>query len=153
MFWKKEPVTEGQAKAQKPKVEKLAGPKQIPAVVGKYLIAEFKIDPDLVGIFKAVLRKSPKAKRAFDCRIFDESEAEASEVQIKDYTSLDKHRDLVLYEGWFDEESKRVELQEKKKVSYEVPLFTEAGIRQKIEAMSEPGNTVFFYQAMGPAAG
>ena len=153
MFWKKKPVTEEQAKAQKPKVEKLAGPKPIPGVVGKHLIAEFKMDPDLVGIFKAVIRKSPKAERAFDCRIFDGSEAEASEVQIKDYTSLDEHPDLILYEGWFDEESKQVELQEKKKVSYDVPLFAEAEIQQKIEALAEPGSTAFFYQARGPAVG
>jgi len=46
-----------------------------------------------------------------------------------------------------------VQLEEKKKVSYDVPLFTETEILQKIEALSEPGSTVFFYQARGPAAG
>ncbi|MFB0557015.1 MAG: hypothetical protein ACETVW_04085 [Dehalococcoidia bacterium] len=150
MLWKKKSVTE---KPPQPKVEKLPGPKPIPGLVGKHLIAEYKMDPDLVGILKAVVRKSPKAEKAFDCRIFDESEAEASEVQIKDYTSLDGHPELILYEGWFDDESKHVELEEKKKLIYDVPLFTETEILQKIEALTELGSTVFFYQARGPAVG
>jgi len=150
MFWKKKPAKE---ELSKPKVEKLPGPKEIPGLVGKHLTAEYKMDPDLVPILKAVIRKSSKAGKTFDCRIFDESEAAASEVQIKNYTSLDEHPDLILYEGWFDEESKRVQLEEKKKVSYDVPLFTETEILQKIEALSEPGSTVFFYQARGPAVG
>ena len=150
MLWKKKAVAE---KPPQPKVEKLPGPKAIPGLVGKYLIAEYKMDPDLVQILKAVVRRSPKVEKALDCRIFDGSEAEASEVQIKDYTSLDEHPELILYEGWFDEESKRVELEEKKKVIFDIPLFTETEILQKIEALTEPGSTVFFYQARGPAVG
>jgi len=150
MFGKKKTVIE---KPPQPKVEKLPGPKPIPSLVEKHLIAEYKMDPDLVRILKAVVRRSPKAEKAFDCRIFDQSEAEASELQIKDYTSLDEHPELILYEGWFDDGTKRVELEEKKKLIYDVPLFTETEIQQKIEALTEPGSTVFFYQARGPAAG
>ena len=150
MFGEKKSVIE---KPPQPKVEKLPGPKPMPGLVEKHLIAEYKMDPDLVKILKAVVRRSPKAEKAFGCRIFDESEAEASEVQIKDYTSLDGHPELILYEGWFDEGSKHVELEEKKKVSYDVPLFTETEILQKIEALTELGSTVFFYQARGPAVG
>jgi hypothetical protein len=150
MLWKKKAVLE---KPTQPKAEKLPGPRPIPALVEKRLIADYKMDPDLVHIFKAVVRRSPKVEKAFDCRIFDESEAEAGEVQIKDYTSLDGHPELIFYEGWFDEGSKQVELIEKKRTSYDVPLFTETEIQQKIEALSEPGSTVFFYQARGPAVG
>jgi hypothetical protein len=174
MFWKKKqivmaPVNGGvasaagkatvESKEKEPpklkagKVEKLPGPRQISGLVGKYLTAEYKMNDDLVRILKAVVRKRQEAEAAFDCRIFDQSEAEASEIQIKDYTSLDEHPDLILYEGWFDEETKHVEMAEKKKVSLDVPLFTETEIRQKIEALSEPGSTVFFYQAAGPAHG
>ena len=42
-------------------VEKLPGPKPIPGLVGKHLIAEYKMDPALVRLFKAVVRRSPKA--------------------------------------------------------------------------------------------
>jgi hypothetical protein len=150
MLWKKKAVLE---KPPQTKVEKLPGPRPIPGLVEIRLIADYKMDPDLVHIFKAVVHRSPRAEKAFDCRIFDESEAEASAVQIKDYTSLDGHPELILYEGWFDEGSKQVELIEKKRTSYDVPLFTETEIQQKIEALSEPGSTVFFYQARGPAVG
>jgi hypothetical protein len=173
MFWKKKqivtaPVSAGatsatpsaikveappQPKAEKLKVEKLPGPRQIPGLVGKHLTAEYKMDAELVRILKAVVRKRPHAEVAFDCRIFDQSEAEAKEVQIKDYTSLDGNPDLILYEGWFDEETKRVEMAEKRKISFDVSLFTETEILQKIEALSEPASTVFFYQAAGPALG
>jgi len=165
MFGKKKqmavaPVSEGaavgvptQPKAEKARVERLQGPKQIPELVERHLITEYKMDADLVRIFKAVVRKRPEAERAFDYRIFDESEAEASEIQIKDYTALDEHPDFILYEGWFDEKSKHVELKERKKVSYDTPLFSETELQQKIEALSQPGSTVFFYQARGPAAG
>ncbi len=142
-----------QEKVEKPKVEKLPGPRLIPGLVERHLIAQYKIDADLVPVLKAVVRRRPGAERAFDCRIFDEAEAEASETQIRDYSSLDGHPELVLYEGWFDEDSKRVELKEMKKLVSEVPLFTEAEIQRKIEALSEPGSTVFFYQARGRTAG
>ena len=135
------------------KVEKLPGPKKISGPVEKYLISQYKWDPNLMVIINMVVRKSPKAEKAFDCRIFDPSEAESTGVQVKDYTSLDGHPELILYEGWFDEGSKQVELAEKKKISSDTPLFTEEQILQKIEAMSEPGSTVFFYQARGPAVG
>jgi hypothetical protein len=136
MFWKKKqmagsPATTGattagvvtpsatkveaspKQKAEKPKVEKLPGPKLIPGPVEKHLVGEYKMDPDLVHALKAVVHKRPEGERAFDCRIFDPGEAEASGKQIKDYTSLDEHPDLILYEGWFDKESMRAELEEK----------------------------------------
>ena len=119
-------------KVEKSKVEKLSRPAQIPGFVGKYLVAEYKMDADLVLLLKAVVRRSPKSEKMFDCRIFDEDEAAASGAQIKDYTSLDEHPELILHEGWFDEESKRVQLEEKRKVNYDVPFFTEAEIRHKI---------------------
>ena len=141
MFWKKKPAEEA---------EKLPGPKEIPGLVGKHLIAEMKMD-SYFGL-KAVVRKSPKGEKAFDIRVFDPSEAAAKKVQVKDYTSLDELPDLTIYEGWFDEKSKRVEL-EKKRIIPDVTIFTEAEIQQKVEALTEPGSTVFFYQARGGASG
>ena len=148
-----EPKEKEPSKLKSGKVEKLTGPRSIPGIVGKYLTAEYKMDANLVQILKSVVRRRPQAERSFDYRIFDQSEAEASEIQIKDFISLDEHPDLILYEGWFDEETKHVEIAEKKKVSFDVPLFTETEILQKIQALNEPGSTVFFYQAAGPAHG
>lgn len=144
MFWKKNPVKEE---------EKLRKPQAIPGLVQKYLVDEWKLSPDLVLLLKAVVRKSASRETASDIRIFDESEALAKKVQVAGYTTLDEHVDLILYEGWFSETTKQVELQEKKKVDWDTPLFTEAEIQQKIEALNEPGGTVFFYMARGGTHG
>jgi hypothetical protein len=142
MFWGKKSAKEEEKK------EKLSGPKEIPGPVRNYLAAERKMDPDLVKLLKAVERKSTTGA-TFNIRVFDDSEAIAKKVQVKDYTSLDECPDLIIYEGWFDEGAKQVKLEEKKKVNWDTPIFTQAEIQQKIEALKEPGNTVFFYTARG----
>ncbi len=123
MFWKRK---EGE--------EKLPGPREIPVPVQKYLIDERKMDPDLVPLLKAVVRKSPKGDEAFDIRVYDESEAGARKVPVKNY----------------NEGSKHVELEEKKKVIWDTPILAEAEIREKVEGLSQPGSTVFFFLARGP---
>jgi hypothetical protein len=147
MFWGKKSTKEGEKK------EKLSGPKEIPGPVQNYLVAERKMGPDLVKLLKAVVRKGPTGETAFNIRVFDESEALAKKVQVKDYTSLDERPDLIIYEGWFDEGSKQVKLEEKKSVNWDTPIFTQAEIQQKIEALREPGDMVFFYLARGSVHG
>jgi hypothetical protein len=141
MFW-------GKKKSDKEE-EKLRKPQAIPELVQKHLVAEWKLPPYLAQLLKAVIRKSATGETAFDIRVFDESEALARKVQVNDYTTLDGHPGLILYEGWFNQTSKQVELQEKTKVNWDTPIFTEAEIRQKIEALSQSGSTVFFYMARG----
>jgi hypothetical protein len=171
MFWKKKQVAGPSVNAgaaataeikppakeikvlPKPKVEKLSGPRPIPGLVEKHIIAEYKMAPELAHILKAVVRTSPTEEGVFNIRVFDESEALAKKIQVKNYTSLDEHPDLIIYEGRFDERSKRVELEEKKKISSDTTIFTEAEILQKIEALKEPGSSVFFYMARGGAHG
>jgi hypothetical protein len=137
---------------KKVEVGKLPGPRGIPGLVQNFLVTKGKIDSDLVGILKAVVGSRPGEEKAFNIRIFDESEAGAKKIQVKDYDSLNEHPDLIIYEGWFNEAAKQVELEEKKAMPSTI-IFTEAEIQQKIEALSEPGSTVFFYQARGPAQG
>jgi len=139
MFWgKKSAKEEG----------KLSGPKEIPGTVQNYLVAEGKMDPDLVRLLRGVERKSTNGA-GFNIRIFDNSEAIAKQVEVKDYTSLDECPGLILYEGWFDEGAKQVKLEEKTKVNWDTPIFTQVEIQQKIESLKEPGNTIFFYTARG----
>ena len=146
-FWGKKSAKEEEKKG------KLSAPREIPGPVQNYLVAERKMDPDLVKLLKAVIRKSETGEALLDIRVFDNSEAMAKKVQVKDYASLDEHPDLMLYEGWFDERSKQVKLEEKKQVNWDTTIFTQAEIQQKIEALKEPGNTVFFYMAMGGKSG
>jgi len=146
--------SEGEEKLSGPKEEKkLRKPQAIPGLVQKHLGAEWKLSLDLAQLLKAVVRKNATRETAFDIQIFDESEALAKKVHVDNYTTLDENPGLILYEGWFDETSKQVELQEKKKGNWDTPIFTEAEILQKIEALTEPGSTVFFYMAAGSAHG
>lgn len=135
------------------KEEKLRGPQAIPELVQKYLVAERRMDPDLAKLLKAVMRKSASQEGLLNIRVFDESEALAKKVKVENYTSLDEHQDLVGYEGWVDLESKRVGLEEKKQISADTTIFTEAEILKKIEELGEPGSTVFFYMAQGGTNG
>lgn len=144
MFWSKNSPKEE---------EKLSKPQPIPGLVQKCLITERKLNPDLAPIFKAVVRKSANGETSFNIRVFDESDARAKKIEVKDYSTLDEHPDLVLYEGWFNEGSKKVELEEKKKISSDTTIFTQAQIQQKVEALSEPGSRVFFYLARGGTYG
>jgi hypothetical protein len=137
---------------KKAEVGKLPGPRGVPGLVQNFLVTKGKMDSDLVGILKAVVRSRPGEEKAFNIRIFDESEAVVKKIQVKDYDSLNEHPDLIIYEGWFNEAAKQVELEEKKAMPSTI-ILTEAEIQQKIEALSEPGSTVFFYQARGPAQG
>ena len=147
MFWDKKSVKE------EGKKEKLSGPQQIPEPVQKHLVAERKMAPDLARLLKAVVCKSPNGEKALSIRIFDEAEALARKVQVNDYTSLDEHPDLTIYEGQFGEGSNKVKLEEKKEVRWDTSIFTQAEIEQKIEALSDPGSTVFFYIARGSGHG
>jgi len=137
---------------KKTEVEKLPGPGGIPGLAQNFLITEGKMDSDLVRILKAVVKSRPGEKKAFNIRIFDDSEAGAKKIRVKDYDSLNEYPDLIIYEGWFSEAAKQVELEEKKSMPSTV-IFTKDEIQQRIEALSEPGSTVFFYQARGPAHG
>ena len=91
MFWKKKQMA-----------TKLPGPKGIADVVARYIIVGLKQDPDWVWHLKNVIRPRSDIKDRFDVRVFDMSEAARKKVVIQDYTSLDEHPELILFEGWFD---------------------------------------------------
>ncbi|MBI2853552.1 MAG: hypothetical protein HYX87_01350 [Chloroflexi bacterium] len=91
MFWKKS--SDG-----------LPGPKDIPELVGRHMVVEENKDPDWVWKLKGVVRPADK-KKAFYCRVFDDSRAATSGVKIRDWTSLDEHPELILWEGYFDKEA------------------------------------------------
>ena len=142
MFWKKSAV------------EKLPGPRDIPGLVQNHIVSQYKMDADLVRLLKGVVHKrTTNGQVGFNIRVFDQSEAWARKVQVKDYTTLDATPNLIIYDGWYDDGSKQVNLEEKKKVSADTPLFSLAEIREKVEALSQPGSTIFFYLAAGPTYG
>ncbi len=147
MFWNK------RSEKEAAKEERLRGPQAIPGLVQQHLIAEKNMDAVLVQLLKDVVLKNATQENGWKIRIFDDSEAQAKKVEVKNYTSLDEHPDLIIYEGWFDERSKQVKLEEKNRAKLETTIFTEGEILQRIEALKEAGSTVFFYQAAGTAHG
>ena len=108
MFWKKK------SEPSEPKDKKLPGLKDIPEMVGGHLVTDFRRNPDWVWKLRAVLRQRQESKNAFDIRVYDEADVTAKKIRVRDYTSLDEHSDLILYEGWYDKESRQVQLEEKK---------------------------------------
>jgi hypothetical protein len=96
MFWKR--------KETKKREEKLPGPTGIPDLAGRYLVVEEKKDADWVWKLKGVVLPTEK-KKGFYCRVFDEGQAARAGVKVKDWTSLDDHPDLILWEGYFDKET------------------------------------------------
>ena len=106
MFWNKKAKTNESAQL---KPEKLPKPKEMLEILARYVITECHVEPDLAWSFKNVLRPRD-VKGTFDFRIFDSNQTIEAKVSVKDYTSLDGHPDLILYEGWFDKKYNHVHL-------------------------------------------
>lgn len=68
------------------------------------MVVEEKKNPDWVWRLKGVVRPAGK-KKAFYCRVLDEAQAVQAGVRVKDWTSLDEHSGLILWEGYFDKET------------------------------------------------
>jgi hypothetical protein len=136
--------------------EKLSGPRDVPAPVQHYLVNSMKFDPDLARILKSVIRKKdssdPKSK-SFLIRIFDEGDALANKIKINNYLTLDEYTKLIIFEGWYDEATKNVELTEKSQLLHETPIYTEDEILKQIEAINQQGSSIFFYLGRGPTSG
>lgn len=97
----------------KPKVEKLPRPQELPFPVGRDIIVQIKKEPDWVWSLRAVVRKNPRGKKVFDVRVFNDNAA-AKKVKVRDYTSLDEHPELILFDGWFDKASNEAHIVERK---------------------------------------
>ncbi|MBU2497563.1 MAG: hypothetical protein KKE57_01555 [Proteobacteria bacterium] len=111
-FWEKKAEVVAPAG---PNAEKLPGPKEIPYPVGKHLVVALNQDPDWVWQLKGVVRHRPEGKDAFDVRVYSVNDAVLKKVSVKNYTSLDAHADLILFEGWFDKKSMEVHVEAKTK--------------------------------------
>lgn len=98
-FWKRKETKEGEVR--------LPGPKGIPEFVGRYMVVQMKKDPNWVWTLKGVVRPAGK-KKAFYCRVFAEGQVAQAGVRVKDWTSLDEHPELMLWEGYFDKETGEV---------------------------------------------
>ncbi len=99
MFWKRKETKEGEVR--------LPGPKTIHHLPGRHMVTEEKKDPDWVWNLKQVVRPIGE-KKAFYCRIFSEGQAAQAGVKVRNWTTLDEHPDLILWEGYYDEKTNNV---------------------------------------------
>jgi hypothetical protein len=143
MFWKSK---------ENKKDDKLAAPRGLPEIVRKYLVANPKVDAEIVPFLKAVLKSGASGDKKVGIAIFDPNDAEARGIKVQDYNSLTEHPELILYEGWVDEPTKLVELSPRKDIP-KIKLFNYEEILQQIEGLKEPGSSVFFFMAAGNSAG
>ena len=93
---------------------KLPKPVEMPEPVGRHLVVTMRQDPDWVWGLRGVVRPRSEIRTHLDVRIFNEGQAASSGVRVRDYTSLDSHPELILFEGWFDKKSGKVELMDKR---------------------------------------
>ena len=78
------------------------GVRELPAEVGRYLVTILKLEPDWVWALRCVAQPQGESKRKRDVRIFSPTAVRNRRVEVKGYTSLDEHPDLILFDGWFD---------------------------------------------------
>ena len=109
-FWKKKSATVEPSEARE---EKLSKPKDIPEPVGRYLVVDLGKDPDWVWKLKSVVHRQAE-KHRYDVRVFDELQARAKRVSVRNYTTLDEHPELILFEGWYDMKSNTAYVEEKR---------------------------------------
>lgn len=94
-FWQKQDTAGAAA-------SKLPRPMELPSGIGRYLVVNLKYDPDWVWSLKAVIRPISGRRGAFDFRLFEPPAAQSNGVSVRDYTSLDRHPELILFDGWFN---------------------------------------------------
>jgi hypothetical protein len=91
----------------------LPKPKDLPEAVGRHLVVDLNLDPDLVWSLKAVLRPREEGRDMADIRVFNPGKADAAGVTVRNYTTLDGHPELVLYEGWFNKKTHQIKITSK----------------------------------------
>jgi hypothetical protein len=83
---------------------KLPGPCGIPEIVGRHMVTVENKDADWVWNLKGLIRPTD-SKKVFYCRVFSERETAKLGIKIKDWTSLDGHPELIVWEGDYDKDS------------------------------------------------
>ena len=94
------------------KAEKLPKPSRMPPHVGQYLVVNLKKKPSWAWNLSCALRKIPDRKKGFNFRVFDDAEARGKGLRVTNYDFFDNHQELILYEGWFDKQTREVVVKE-----------------------------------------
>jgi hypothetical protein len=63
--------------------------------------------------YLAVSRPHQENQAVIDVRVFDKWCAVQKKVEVKDFSSLDGHPELIVMEGWYDEKAKKASIKAK----------------------------------------
>lgn len=103
-FWQRE-----DEKAQKGQT-RLSRPRDLPEIIGRYLVVDQGMDPDHVWNLKAVMRSCEDSPTRRDIRIYNPVAADHSGITIRNYDSLETYQEMILFEGWFDKKSNQYQI-------------------------------------------
>ena len=90
---------------------KLPRPKEMPQEIGRHLVVVEGYDPDWAWNLKFALQPQEEGSAVFNFRIFDESAAAQKGMRIANFTSLDNHGDLILFQGWINRKTRQFEIE------------------------------------------
>ena len=96
---------------------KKKGPAPLSAFLSRQIVNESNNLPnqsDHWVKYMSVERSHADDESIFDVRIYDENIAVQRKVKIRDYTSLDEHPDLIMFEGWYNKKTKKADIKYKK---------------------------------------
>jgi hypothetical protein len=108
-FWNKKNQKTGDVKPQKPK--------DLTTELGRKLVVEKKYDPDWVWSLKMVTKRLEGETLKFYYRVFDPLTLEGKNLKISAYSSLDDHPELVLFDGVYEKNSSKVEINDHLKMA------------------------------------
>ena len=90
------------------------GPRDIPPAVNIYLLTTLKVPwSNLIGLRSVQKVGFWDGKPVTFIRIYNPLASEEAS-QVKDFTSLDQHQELILYEGYWEKDSNYVFMECKK---------------------------------------
>jgi hypothetical protein len=107
-FWEKNRSDENQRVERSPKLPRV---KELPNEVGRHLVVAKGYEPDWVWALRCAVRPIENSKNRLEIRVFSPEAASQRGVAVKNYTSLDDCPDLILFAGWYDKATRRVQLE------------------------------------------
>jgi len=84
--------------------------KDAPGFIKGKLTIHLGKDPDWIWNLKAVARRRQDRDGVYDIRIFNAADAASKQIKVRNFTSLDSHPELILFEGSYDKRKNSVEI-------------------------------------------
>lgn len=75
------------------------------------MVTQMKEEPDWVWSLKSVLRPREGTRHMHDIRIYDPRDVIEKQIEVKNFTTLDDHRELILYFGVLDRDTGTVQIE------------------------------------------